>query len=133
MNSEVLYQAAKEASEHSYSPYSRFRVGAALLCEDGTIIKGANIENRSYGGTICAERNAFTAALSAGHNSFKEIAVFCADAEYPVPPCGICRQFMSEFVDTSFPVHYSGGDGNFIQKSMAELFPEDSLHELKNR
>lgn len=130
---ERLFSAARAAAEHSYSPYSRFRVGAALLTADGTIVTGANIENRSYGLTNCAERSALFTALSAGEREFSAIAVYCPDAEYPVPPCGACRQALSEFVPGDFPVFYAGKDGAFVEKRMDELLPEDSLHELKTR
>lgn len=130
---ERLFSAARAAAEHSYSPYSRFRVGAALLTADGSIVTGTNIENRSYGLTNCAERSALFTALSAGVRELKALAVFCPDAEYPVPPCGACRQVLSEFVSGDFPIYYAGRSDEFITKRMDELLPEDSLHDLKTR
>ena len=91
-----LIECAIEARQQSYSPYSNFAVGAALLCEDGTIYKGGNIENASYGLTNCAERTAIFKAISEGHRKFKALAVV-ADTERPCAPCGACRQVMKEF------------------------------------
>lgn len=91
-----LIECAIEARQQSYSPYSNFAVGAALLCEDGTIYKGCNIENASYGLTNCAERTAIFKAISEGHRKFKALAVV-ADTERPCAPCGACRQVMKEF------------------------------------
>lgn len=93
-----LINAAKEAMQNSYAPYSNFRVGAALLCEDGSIYKGCNIENSSYGATICAERSAACAAVSNGHRKYTAIAII-SDAKVPTMPCGVCRQFLIEFGD----------------------------------
>ena len=91
-----LMERAIKARENSYSPYSHFAVGAALLCEDGTIYEGCNIENASYGLTNCAERTAIFKAVSEGHVTFKALAVV-ADTEGPCAPCGACRQVMAEF------------------------------------
>jgi cytidine deaminase len=94
---EGLLQIAKEAAGKSYSPYSKFPVGAALLASDGTIITGCNVENASFGATICAERTAFVKAVSQGITSFKAVAIYASEDEVLCWPCGICRQFMSEF------------------------------------
>lgn len=91
-----LIECAIEARQQSYSPYSNFAVGAAILCEDGTIYKGCNIENASYGLTNCAERTAIFKAVSEDHRKFKALAVV-ADTEGPCAPCGACRQVMNEF------------------------------------
>ena len=91
-----LMDCAIKARENAYSPYSHFAVGAALLCEDGTIYEGCNIENASYGLTNCAERTAIFKAVSEGHTTFKALAVV-ADTEGPCAPCGACRQVMVEF------------------------------------
>lgn len=91
-----LMDCAIKARENAYSPYSHFAVGAALLCEDGTLFEGCNIENASYGLTNCAERTAIFKAVSEGHIKFKALAVF-ADTEGPCAPCGACRQVMAEF------------------------------------
>ena len=91
-----LMDCAIKAREKAYSPYSHFAVGAALLCEDGTLYEGCNIENASYGLTNCAERTVIFKAVSEGHIKFKAIAVV-ADTEGPCAPCGACRQVMAEF------------------------------------
>ncbi len=91
-----LYAEALKARENAYAPFSGFQVGAALLTEDGQVYTGVNIENSSYGATICAERTAFVKAISEGHRKFKALAVTAGD-EQEALPCGICRQFMYEF------------------------------------
>lgn len=91
-----LVEKALEARKQSYSPYSKFAVGAALEAEDGTVITGANVENASYGLSICAERVALVKAVSQGIKKFKKMAVV-ADTPKPVSPCGMCRQMLIEF------------------------------------
>lgn len=97
MNEKELYRKAKQALEYSYAPYSKFRVGAALLTNSGEVFTGVNVENSSFGGTICAERTAFVKAISEGFREFSALAVVSSEGE--VYPCGICRQFMYEFGD----------------------------------
>jgi cytidine deaminase len=130
-NAEELLARARTAAEESYSPYSRFPVGAALLCADGTVFTGTNVENRSYGLTVCAERNAVFAAVVHGRRDFLAVAVFCPAADYPVPPCGACRQVLSEFAGPDMPVYFACGSGKPVTTSLGDLFPRDSLHELK--
>ena len=91
-----LIEMAMEAREGAYTPYSYFKVGAAVLADDGEIFTGCNIENASYGATICAERTAFVKAISKGHRSFTALAVVGKKDSYTYP-CGICRQFIIEF------------------------------------
>ena len=122
-----LTRMAKIAAESAYAPYSKFRVGAALLCRDGTIITGCNIENRSYGLTICAERCAVASAFSAGKSEFIGIAVYGLDHEEPLPPCGACRQVLSEFMPDDAPVYFSGLSGKIETVALNELLPYDSL------
>lgn len=133
MELEELYREARRAAQNSYSPYSKFRVGAALLCGDGTVVTGANVENRSFGLTICAERGAITAAVSSGRRKFLALAICTPDAEYPVCLCGACRQFLSEFADPTLPIAFGHGDSIGARTTMKELMPLDSLHELADR
>jgi cytidine deaminase len=97
-----LITAARQAALNSYSPYSNFAVGAAVLCTDGTVIEGCNVENASYGLTICAERNALFAAVALGHRQMPAIAVTCPDGDKASPntlmPCGACRQVIVELL-----------------------------------
>ena len=97
MTDRELYLYAKKQLKYAYAPYSKLHVAAALECEDGTVFTGVNVENSSYGATICAERTAMVKAISEGHKDFKNIAVVCQDGT--AWPCGICRQFMFEFGD----------------------------------
>jgi len=127
-----LFTLAEQAAENSYSPYSKFRVGAALLCEDGEIICGSNIENRSFGLTNCAERSAIFTALSKGQTKFKALAIYCPDADYAVSPCGACRQVISEFTDSSFPIFFAGNNKKYTESTIGELFPYNALDELKD-
>jgi len=133
MNDTALFDAAIQAAEHSYSPYSHFRVGAALLCKDGTIITGANIENRSFGLTICAERNAVGTALASGRKDFVALAVAAPDSGYPVSPCGACRQGLSEFLSPDCPIQFGSAPDNRVFTTMGELFPHDALHDLSRK
>lgn len=130
---ENLIRAARDAARTSYAPYSRFRVGAALLCADATIVQGVNVENRSYGLGICAERSAIVAAVTGGRRDFKAIAVYSPDADYPVSPCGACRQVISEFMDTSAEVIFVDKTGREETHTVGEILPFDALHELKDR
>ncbi len=133
IDSTELFRLAAVAAQKSYSPYSRFRVGAALLCDDGSVVLGANIENRSYGLTICAERSAVVSALAQGKKGFRALAISCPDASYPVSPCGACRQVISEFVSPDFPIRFGGSDGRVVDTTMGQLLPSDALHELSSR
>ena len=96
VETDALINAARAARERAFAPYSRFKVGAALETEDGTIITGCNIENATYGLTVCAERVAVWKAVSDGHRAFRGV-VIVADTEAPTPPCGPCRQILWDF------------------------------------
>lgn len=122
MTDRELIDKAKEALKYSYSPYSHFAVGAALLCSDGQVFTGCNIENASYGAANCAERTAIFKAVSEGVKNFDAIAIVCSGSQ-PAYPCGICRQVMSEFFNPDTRVIVEDGD---ILKaySFKELLPE---------
>lgn len=96
---EKLIQAAVDAASRAYAPYSQFPVGAALVADDGRVFTGCNVENASYGLTLCAERAAVAAAVSAGCRTFMRIAIAAGTAEEAATPCGACRQVLSEFAD----------------------------------
>lgn len=116
-----LMRRAEEASANSYAPYSGLHVGAALLAEDGSIYTGVNIENASYGATLCAERSAVACAVSDGCRKFKAIAVYSPDGK--ASPCGICRQVLLEF-GGDIKVIQKGDNGGLHVTSVAELLPE---------
>ncbi|KAI7904374.1 cytidine deaminase [Cokeromyces recurvatus] len=119
---EKLFQLALIARETSYSPYSKFRVGAALLSEDGTFFKGCNVENASFGAAICAERTAYVKAVSEGHQKFKALAVSTDQVEF-VSPCGICRQFIAEFSSPNMPVFFLNNKGEHKEYTFGQLLP----------
>lgn len=96
MTNKELLSIADKAMENAYSPYSNFKVGAALLCRDGSVFTGCNIENATYGATNCAERTAIFKAVSEGHRDFETIAIVSSGGDETFP-CGICRQVMAEF------------------------------------
>ena len=108
MNKEQLASLAKDAMEKAYSPYSNYKVGAALLCKDGSVYTGCNVENASFSATNCAERTAFFKAVSEGKREFSAIAI-CGgkggNIEGSFPPCGVCRQVMREFCEDDFEIH----------------------------
>ncbi|EKN64247.1 cytidine deaminase [Schinkia azotoformans] len=128
----ALVEKAKEAREMAYVPYSKFKVGAALLTEEDDVIKGCNIENASYGLTNCAERTALFKAYSEGIKKFKALAVV-ADTERPVPPCGACRQVMAEFCPPNMPVYLTNLKGDIFETTVQELLPgaftAEDMHE----
>ena len=97
MESENLIAEAREAAQKAYAPYSKFRVGAVVVAEDGTVYHGANVENSAYGSAICAEASAIANAVSSGVRKIDTVAVSCIDAEEAGFPCGNCRQLMVEF------------------------------------
>lgn len=115
-----LLNAAKQARLNAYTPYSHFKVGAAVKTHNGLIFTGCNIENASYGLTVCAERVAIFSALAAGYSNILELAVV-ADTELPVTPCGACRQVMHEF---GIQTVYMSNLNNSISKiGMQDLLP----------
>ncbi len=118
---EELVRRAANAKEHAYAPYSRFRVGAALLTEDGEIFEGCNVENSSYSLTICAERNAVFQAVMSGKTSFRSIAIASDDHAF-LPPCGACRQVLSEF-SPSMEILLTNADGKIKVVALDTLHP----------
>ena len=129
MNNSELISLALEARKQAYSPYSGFSVGAALLCEDGTVYTGCNIENSSFTPTNCAERTAFFKAVSEGERDFVKIAVVGGESEKetPVsycPPCGVCRQVMKEFCSADFEIIIAKNTDEFKVLTLGQLLPE---------
>ena len=125
MKAEKLIELAKEAMTHAYIPYSGYKVGAALLCADGTVYQGCNIENASFTPTVCAERTAFFKAVYDGHRDFKAIAV-CGGKDGVIegqfPPCGVCRQVMREFCEDDFILYLVDKDG-FETVTLKDILP----------
>ena len=116
-----LVTAARAAREYAYAPYSNFKVGAALRAKSGRVYTGCNVENATYGLTVCAERVAIFKAISEGERGFDAIAV-CADTETPTPPCGACRQLIWEFCG-DVPVILSNLKGGVEEVRMSQIFP----------
>ncbi|MBD3347751.1 MAG: cytidine deaminase [Candidatus Eisenbacteria bacterium] len=116
-----LVEMARDAQENAYAPYSGFPVGAALLTADGRVFTGVNVENASYGLSVCAERNAVARAVDAGSRDFVALAVV-TDSEEPTMPCGVCRQVLWEF-SRDLAVVIEGRNGRRVETTIAELFP----------
>ncbi len=128
MNNRELINLALEARKVSYSPYSGFSVGAALLCKDGSVYTGCNIENSAFSPTNCAERTAFFKAVSEGERDFLKIAVVGGDSSetFPAnycPPCGVCRQVMKEFCSSDFEIIVAKNVDDFQVMTLAEILP----------
>ena len=122
----TLLAKAREARRRAYAPYSGFTVGAALLCEDGSVYLGCNVENASFSPTCCAERAAVFSAVSDGKRRFLALAVTggkAGEPDAPTPPCGVCRQVMSEFCPPDFPVILSDGAGGYTVHTLEGLLP----------
>jgi cytidine deaminase len=117
-----LLNAACQARDRAYAPYSKFRVGAALLADDGRIYSGCNVENASYGLTICAERSAVCAMVAAGAAKIREILVI-GDCEPVLPPCGACRQVIAEFATAQTMVHMCSRTGAAETVAFGDLLP----------
>ncbi|XP_072522224.1 cytidine deaminase b [Salminus brasiliensis] len=117
-----LIRQSLEAKNFAYCPYSKFRVGAALLTGDGTVFTGCNVENACYNLGICAERTAISKAVSEGYRDFKAIAIASDLCEQFISPCGGCRQFMREF-GASWDVYLSKPDGSYVEMTVEELLP----------
>lgn len=117
----ALHVAALGVLDSAYAPYSRYRVAAALRCDDGRIFTGVNVENASYGLTLCAERGAVAAAVNAGARRFSALVVVVS-AAHPASPCGACRQVLREF-PPSFPVRSYGASGRLLRATTGGLLP----------
>lgn len=118
---EELVALARKAQENAYAPYSGFPVGAALLASDGRVFTGVNVENASYGLSVCAERNAVARAVAEGARSFTAIAVV-SNSDEPTMPCGVCRQVLWEF-SHDLDVIVEGGRGRRVETTIRELLP----------
>lgn len=121
MTDAELIDLAAEAAAGAYAPYSRFRVGAAIVTDRGDIVTGANIENAAFGATVCAETNAITTAVAAGALRIATVAVVCLDGD-PCTPCGNCRQVMREFGVERVVLRH--GDGGTRSVPLERLLPE---------
>lgn len=121
MKPEQLIAAAAEARQRAYCPYSGFAVGAAVEAADGQAYTGCNVENISYGLTECAERNAVFGAVCAGQRSLQALAVVSDDGS---PPCGACRQVLTEFAGPELPIYVARSDGSYRRWTLGELLPE---------
>ncbi|RXJ02169.1 cytidine deaminase [Anaerobacillus alkaliphilus] len=122
MEKEMLINEAKKAREMAYVPYSKFKVGAALLTKSGEIIHGCNIENAAYSMCNCGERTALFKAYSEGKTEFTALAVI-ADTERPVPPCGACRQVIAELCNPDMKIYLSNLKGDTKEVTVSELLP----------
>ena len=124
MNKELLITKSIEATKLSYSPYSNFKVGAAILMKDGNIVMGANFENASYGLTMCAERNTVFRTILSGYKTEDMVALaLCADADEVPYPCGACRQVLSELFPLDAPIYVHNTRGKILETNVNELLP----------
>ncbi len=123
INVDTLLATAREALENAYAPYSKIRVAAALLLEDGMVVTGVNVENASLGLTICAERSAIVSAVSLGKRQVKAIAITTSELK-PMSPCGACRQVLAEFSSADTTVILDSGEGQQpLIYTLSELLP----------
>ena len=118
MSNKNLRDLALDASTRSYSPYSLAKVGSALITEDGSVYQGCNVENSSFGGTVCAERVAIWKAVSEGHRKLKKIYVYTVDGW---PPCGMCLQVMTEFSDLDLEITFGDKTGKETTRKLSEM------------
>ncbi len=126
MKTEALIALAKEAMTHSYDPYSGYKVGAALLCADGSVYQGCNIENAAFSPSICAERTAIFKAVYDGHRDFVALAV-CGGKDGVItgrfPPCGVCRQVIREFCEDDFQIILIDAEDRYEVMTLSQLLP----------
>jgi cytidine deaminase len=121
MDPNELIRIAQKAVDRAYAPYSEYCVGSVLLCTDGTVFKGCNIENASFGLTNCAERTAIFSAIAAGKSEFLAMAIAASGEPAPYP-CGACRQVLAEFCDSDFPI-YIANTGGHESTTLGDLLP----------
>ena len=136
MTDKELVLKAIDSMKNSYSPYSRFKVGAALLTENGKIYTGCNIENVAFGPSICAERVAFFKAISEGEKNFSKIAVVGGKdgiISSATPPCGVCRQVMREFCNDDFEILIVRENGNYDKVLLKDLLPNSFKPEILSK
>ena len=127
MKPEKLIELAKEAMTHAYAPYSGFHVGAALLCADGSVYQGCNIENAAYGPSNCAERTAMFKAVYDGHRDFTAMAICGGPGgviQSPCAPCGVCRQVLREFCEDDFLIYLPDAAGGYETLTLGHLLPK---------
>ncbi len=120
--SEILFEHSREVLKNAYSPYSKLKVGSTVITADGFIFAGCNIENSSYGATVCAERVALSKAISEGFSNFKAIGILSNRYDF-IPPCGICRQFIAE-ISPDIDVYLLDRKGRFKKFKISKLLPE---------
>ena len=123
MTDQALVEMAFAMHAYSYAPYSKFKVGAALLCKDGTVFTGCNVENAAYGSTICAERTALLKAVSEGHRDDWEAIAIAGLGEDYCWPCGACRQMLYEFAP-DLKILVARGDHSFVSTTLDQLLPQ---------
>lgn len=121
-DSAKLHQLAVEARQKAYAPYSKFKVGAAIVTDDGLVFTGSNVENASFGATVCAERNAIFKAVNAGHRKVSQILVV-TDAKKAASPCALCLQIMAEFCEPSAVIMVANTEEILFEKTFKELLP----------
>jgi cytidine deaminase len=119
-----LFDAAAKAQKNAHAPYSDAHIGAAVLMSDGKIYSGCNVENASFGGTVCAERIAIFKAISEGAPKHITEVLVVSDADKPWPPCGFCRQVIAEFADEKTVIHTANLKGTLKTFTFPEIFPE---------
>jgi len=122
VNWEPLIETARKARSKAYAPYSRFKVGAALQTADGEIYAGCNVENRTFGLTVCAERVAMGTAVADGNSQITAVAVI-TDTDPPAPPCGLCRETLTEFGSPDLPILLVNTEGDRVEYRLSELLP----------
>ncbi|MCQ2547521.1 MAG: cytidine deaminase [Clostridia bacterium] len=124
MDNKELFRLADEAKEKAYAPFSKFKVGAALLMKDGKVYQGCNIENSSFSVTICAERTAIPKAVTDGYRRGDFVKIAIASSGGEAWPCGICRQFMAEFCDEDFEIISGDDENTLVVMTLGEMLPK---------